>query len=103
MLHLLHSVPQGNCNWMVKSRNPQKFLSLDDSLYAGLAEQPALSRAVRMVEGTQGGWRHVESHWTVPEILLASRSVSVAQNQVRLLHSFIHLHNMSSILSNWHM
>jgi hypothetical protein len=87
MLHLLHSVPQGDCNWMVKSRDRMKFMLLDDSLLDELARKPSLSMEVRMVEGMKGGWRAVGTPWIVPEALLSSRTVSCLKNQVCTTYS----------------
>lgn len=81
MLHLLHSVPQGSCDWTVKSRDPMKFWRLDDSLFDELAQQESLHSEVRMVEGL-GGWTSVGSPWIVPEALLSSRTASLVQKQV---------------------
>lgn len=87
MLHLLHSVPQGGCDWTVKSRDPRKFMLLDDSLLDELARRPSLSREVKMVEA-MGGWRSVGSPWIVPEALLSSRSASLVQKQVLITHTY---------------
>jgi hypothetical protein len=84
LLHLLHRVPQGDCNWSVKSRDPRKFMMLDDSLLEEIACKPSLSTEVSMFEGMTGGWRAVGSPWIVPESLLASRTVSCVQKQVKL-------------------
>lgn len=88
MLHLLRSVPQGNCEWIRKSRLPEKFLQLDDSLLEKLEEQhPQLHGEVQMLEGPSGGWRAVGSPWIVPEALApATRTISVLQQQVLTAH-----------------